>query len=229
MNDTKPLLRVSGLTKQYDSLAGSVQALKGLDLTVAQGEFLVITGKSGAGKTTLVNMIAGLDRHSGGEIWVADTAVHQLSREQAAVWRRQNVGVVFQTFELLPGLTIWQNVTLPMDFAGRYPERERRTRALHLLEQVGIADHARKRPSAISGGQQQRVAIARALANDPPLIVADEPTGSLDSHTAAAVLRLFEDLAAAGKTVLLVTHDPDICRRASHAVTLVDGLIPASS
>jgi putative ABC transport system ATP-binding protein len=222
------LVQLNQLVKEYHSLAGTVTALKGIDLAVEPGEFLVITGKSGAGKTTLVNMIAGLARHTAGEIWVNGAPLHQLSLEQAAKWRGQNVGVVFQSFELLPTLTVLQNVTLPMDFARRYQERERRQRALALLEQVGIADHAKKRPSAVSGGQQQRVAIARALANDPPLIIADEPTGSLDSNTTTAVLDLFTQLAAAGKTIVMVTHDKDIRRRATRAVELVDGVLMGS-
>ena len=200
-------------------------ALKGVDLSVEPGEFLVVTGKSGAGKTTMVNMLTGLARHSSGEIWVDETPVHQLGLEKAAKWRGQNVGVVFQSFELLPTLTVLQNVTLPMDFAGRFSERERRKRAMYLLEQVGIAEHAKKRPSAVSGGQQQRIAIARALANDPPLIVADEPTGSLDSNTTNAVLDLFQQLSNVSKTIILVTHDPDIRQRATRAITLVDGEI----
>lgn len=217
------LIQLNQLVKEYDSLAGTVTALKGIDLEVSPGEFLVVTGKSGAGKTTLVNMITGLARHTAGEIWVNKTPVHELGLEKTAKWRGQNIGVVFQSFELLSSLTVLQNVTLPMDFAGRYDERERRERALHLLEQVGIAEHAKKRPSAVSGGQQQRVAIARALANDPPLIIADEPTGSLDTNTTTAVLDLFSQLVADGKTVLMVTHDHDIRERATRSVELVDG------
>ncbi len=217
------LIQLKQLVKEYDSLAGKVTALKGVDLQVHTGEFLVVTGKSGAGKTTLVNMIAGLDRHTTGEIWVNETPLHQLSLEQAAKWRRQHVGVVFQSFELLPTLTVLQNVTLPMDFAHRFSERQRRKTGLDLLAQVDIAEHAHKLPSAVSGGQQQRIAIARALANNPPLIVADEPTGSLDSKTTTAVLDLFTQLAQAGKTIVLVTHDPDICLRATRVIELVAG------
>lgn len=219
------MIRLKQLVKEYDSLAGKVTALNGIDLSVEPGEFLVVTGKSGAGKTTMVNMLTGLARHTSGEIWVHEMPVHQLGLEKAAKWRGQNVGVVFQSFELLPTLTVLQNVTLPMDFAGRYSERERRKRAMLLLEQVGIAEHARKRPFAVSGGQQQRIAIARALANDPQLIVADEPTGSLDSYTTNAVLDLFQQLSDNGKTIILVTHDPDIRQRATRAITLVDGQI----
>ncbi|MBN1139065.1 MAG: ABC transporter ATP-binding protein [Anaerolineae bacterium] len=233
----EPLIQLKRVVKRYEGLAGAVVALRELDLQVGQGEFLVVTGKSGAGKTTLVNMIAGLDRCTSGEIWVDGTPVHRLGIECAARWRGRTVGVVFQTFELLPTLSVLQNVTLPMDFAAypggraysdggrRYSIRQRRARAMALLEQLEIADHAHKPPSGVSGGQQQRVAIARALANDPPILLADEPTGSLDTATASAVLQVFESLADQGKTVVLVTHDEDIARRATRTVTLADGEI----
>ena len=224
-SDNGAIIDLRQVVKKYEGLAGAVVALKSIDLQVRLGEFLVITGKSGAGKTTLVNMITGLDRSTAGEIWVEGTPVHRLGAEKAAAWRGQAVGVVFQAFELLPTLTVLQNVTLPMDFAGRYSIRQRRKRAFHLLEQMEIAEHAHKLPSAVSGGEQQRVAIARSLANDPPILVADEPTGSLDSVTADAVLRVFEDLADQGKTIVLVTHDKDIARRAARAITIVDGEI----
>jgi putative ABC transport system ATP-binding protein len=223
----EPLIDLRQVVKKYEDLAGTVVALKGIDLQVQPGEFLVVTGKSGAGKTTLVNVITGLDRSTAGEIWVSGTPVHKLGVERAARWRGQTVGVVFQSFELLPTLTVLQNVTLPMDFAHRYSIRQRRERGMHLLEQMEIADHAHKPPSAVSGGQQQRVAIARAMANDPPILVADEPTGSLDSVTAGSVLRVFEDLADQGKTVVLVTHDEDVARRATRTITLSDGGIVA--
>jgi len=224
-SSNEPFINLRGVVKKYKGMARDVVALKGIDLQVKKGEFLVVTGKSGAGKTTLVNMITGLDRSTSGEIWVAGTPVHKLGVEKAAWWRGQTVGVVFQFFELLPTLTVLQNVMLPMDFARKYSIRQQRKRAMHLLEQVGIAEHAHKLPSAVSGGQQQRVAIARALANDPPILVADEPTGSLDSKTADSVLRVFEDLADRGRTVLLVTHDKDIARRATRAIRLADGEI----
>jgi putative ABC transport system ATP-binding protein len=219
------MIDLQRVVKRYTGLAGGVVALKGVDLHVQRGEFLVVTGKSGAGKTTLVNMIAGLDRCTSGEIWVDGTPVHRLGVERAARWRGRTVGVVFQTFELLPTLTVLQNVTLAMDFAGRYSIRKRRARALQLLDQLEIAEHAHKMPSGVSGGQQQRVAIARALANDPPLLLADEPTGSLDAVTAGAVLQVFADLVAQGKTIVLVTHDRDIAAQAARTVTLVDGEI----
>jgi len=216
-------IRLRGLVKIYRSVAGEVTALKGIDLDIETGALLVVTGKSGSGKTTLVNMIAGLDQATSGEVWVAGCPVHRLSPDRAARWRRGTVGVVFQSLALLPSLTVLHNVMLPMDFAGKLGLRQRRRRALALLEQVGIADHAHKLPSEVSGGQQQRVAIARALANDPQLIVADEPTGSLDSGTAHEVMALFEHLAEQGRTIVLVTHDPDLAQRGTHAGHLVDG------
>ena len=227
-SNMEPIVDLRQVVKKYEGLAGDVVALKGIDLQVYPGEFLVITGKSGAGKTTLVNMITGLDRSTGGEIWVSGTPVHRLGLERAARWRGRTVGVVFQSFELLPTLTVLRNVMLPMDFAHMYSIGQRQKRAMHLLEQMEIAEHARKLPSGVSGGQQQRVAIARAMANDPPILVADEPTGSLDSVTADAVLRVFEELADQGKTILLVTHDEDIKRRATRAIKISDGEIGES-
>lgn len=221
----EPLLKLSQVVKTYQGLAGDVMALKGIDLQIQAGEFVAITGKSGSGKTTLINTITGLDRPTSGEIWVSGTAVHKLRPEKAARWRGQTVGVVFQTFELIPTLSVLHNVTLPMDFANRYPIRQQRQRAMDLLEQVEIAEHAHKLPSEVSGGQQQRVAIARAMANDPPILAADEPTGSLDSATSEAVIDLFEGLVKQGKTVVLVTHDQDIARRATRTIALADGQI----
>ncbi|HEY9076591.1 MAG TPA: ABC transporter ATP-binding protein [Anaerolineaceae bacterium] len=220
-----PLIKLKGVVKTYWTFGTPVTALKGIDLDVAQGEYLVVTGKSGAGKTTLVNLIAGLDRCTAGTLWVASAPLHQLKPEAASKWRGRQVGVVFQNFELLPSLSILQNVMLPMDFSHTFPPSQARERALSLLAEVEIADHAQKLPSTISGGQQQRVAIARALANDPPLILADEPTGSLDSVTSEAVLKMFERLVERGKTVLIVSHDPDIAARAQRVITLHDGQI----
>jgi putative ABC transport system ATP-binding protein len=222
---SEPIIHLRQVVKKYNSLAGEVVALKGIDLQVKPGEFVAVTGKSGSGKTTLVNMMTGIDRSTSGEIQVAGAPVHQLSLEKAAQWRGRTVGVIFQSFQLLPTLTALQNVTLPMDFARKYSLRERWERGMALLEQMDIAEHAHKLPSAVSGGQQQRVAIARAMANDPPILVADEPTGSLDSETAEAVWRVFEDLVGQGKTVLVVTHDRDQARRAGRAVMLADGEI----
>lgn len=224
-NAEQPLIRLRGLRKSYYSAAGEFPALRGIDLDIQSGEFISIVGKSGSGKTTLINMIAGIDRPTGGEVWIGDTAVHKLKEGEMAVWRGRNIGIVFQFFQLLPTLSLLDNVMLPMDFGNMYPQRERRDRALHLLDLVGIADHAHKLPSAVSGGEQQRAATARALANDPPLVVADEPTGNLDLRTAEAVFGLFEGLVARGKTVVIVTHDTDLMGRVHRSVTISDGEI----
>ena len=213
------------VVKVYPGQAGLFQALKGIDLDMDQGELVVITGRSGSGKTTLVNMLTGLDHLTSGEVWVGDTPVHHLNEQQAASWRGQNVGVVFQSFHLIPTLTALQNVTLPMDFARHGTLRERQERGIKLLTQFGLKEHIHKRPSQVSGGQQQRIAITRALANDPQLIVADEPTGSLDSVTARDVFKIFADLALEGKKVLVVTHDFDLAQRADRVFVLNDGEI----
>jgi putative ABC transport system ATP-binding protein len=227
-NGISPLIELRNIVKTYNSLAGAVTALQGIDLQVRRGEFVVVMGKSGSGKTTLVNMVTGMDRSTSGEIWVNGAPLHRFSTEKAARLRGQTMGVVFQSFELLPTLTVLQNVMLPMDFARRYSLREMRERAMRLLEQVEIIEHARKLPTALSGGQQQRLAIARAMANDPAILVADEPTGSLDSATASAVVNLFADLVTQGRTILLVTHDKDVARRGSRILHLADGVIVRS-
>jgi putative ABC transport system ATP-binding protein len=219
------LIDMHSVVKTYKSAAGTFTALKGVDLQVDGGEFVAIIGKSGSGKSTLINMLTGIDRPSTGEVLVGDTAVHKLNEGKMAAWRGRNVGVVFQFFQLLPTLTVMENIMLPMDFCNMYNFRKRKERALHLLDQVGMADQARKLPSTLSGGQQQRVAIARSLANDPAIIVADEPTGNLDSKTAEAVFRLFEGLVAEGKTIVMVTHDNDLAKRVTRTVILVDGEI----
>ena len=221
----EPIIKLRQVVKKYRGQVSSVTALKGIDLQIGGGEFVAVMGKSGSGKTTLVNMITGIDRSTSGAIEVAGASVHQLYVEKAAEWRGRTVGIIFQSFQLLPTLTVLQNVTLPMDFAGKYSLRQRRERGLALLEQVDIAGHAHKLPSAISGGQQQRVAIARAMANDPPILVADEPTGSLDSVTSNAVMRVFEELIGQGKTVVVMTHDKDLARQAGRIVKLADGEI----
>ena len=228
IQNNNTLIRLEQVVKVYPGQSGVLQALKGIDMEMDQGEFVAITGRSGSGKTTLVNMLTGLDHLTSGEVWVGDTPVHHLSEEQAASWRGQNVGVVFQSFHLIPTLTALQNVTLPMDFAHRGTLRERQERGIELLTQFGLKEHIHKRPSQVSGGQQQRIAIARALANDPQLIVADEPTGSLDSVTARDVFKIFSDLALQGKRVLVVTHDFDLAQRANRIFVLVDGEISPS-
>jgi putative ABC transport system ATP-binding protein len=220
---SEPLIELRRVVKQYQGKAGAVTALKGIDLQVSAGEFVAVLGKSGAGKTTLVNVISGIDRPTSGEIRVAGTPVHALGEDDRAAWRGRSVGVVYQFFQLLPTLSVLHNVMLPMDLASRLSVREQKERAMRLLDQVGIAGHAHKLPSTLSGGQQQRVAIARALANDPPILLADEPTGSLDSSTANEVLGVFQELAAQGKTLLIVTHDKDIVKRAGRTIRLADG------
>jgi ABC-type lipoprotein export system ATPase subunit len=219
------LIDLRRVVKTYESAAGKFTALKGVDLKVDAGEFVAVIGKSGSGKSTLINMITGIDRPTSGEVVVAGTPVHTLTEGQMAVWRGRNLGIIFQFFQLLPTLSLIENIMLPMDFAGMYTPRERRERALRLLEQVEMGDQAYKLPSAVSGGQQQRAAIARALANDPPILVADEPTGNLDSKTASQVFRLFETLVEQGKTVLMVTHDNDLARAVSRTIVLSDGEI----
>jgi ABC-type lipoprotein export system ATPase subunit len=224
--DGDPLIETQNLQKAYHTPAGDFFALKGLDLGIRRGEFVAVSGKSGAGKSTLINMLAGIDSPTGGSVRVGQYRLQEMGEDERAAWRGQHVGVIFQFFQLLPMLTCAQNVMLPMDFAGRpRSKQEQRERALFLLEQVDIAEHADKLPSAVSGGQRQRVAIARALANDPDFLAADEPTGNLDSKTAGAVFAVFEELADAGKTILMVTHDRELAARAQRIVQLADGEI----
>jgi putative ABC transport system ATP-binding protein len=223
-HDTQ-LIELRQVVKTYTSAAGSFTALKGVDFSVGAGEFVAVIGKSGSGKSTLINMITGIDRPTSGEVFVGDAAVHTFSENQMAVWRGKNQGIIFQFFQLLPTLSIIENVMLPMDFCNMDTPRERPLRAMQLLEQVEMAEQAHKLPSAISGGQQQRVAIARALANDPPILIADEPTGNLDSRTAEAVFTLFDSLVAQGKTIVMVTHDNDLAKRVTRAVLVQDGAI----
>jgi putative ABC transport system ATP-binding protein len=219
------LIELRRVVKNYETPAGTFAALKAIDLSVNAGEFVAVIGKSGSGKSTLINMITGIDRPTSGQVIVNGTAVHTLNEGQIAVWRGRAIGVIFQFFQLLPMLTAMENVMLPMDLCDMYPPRERPERAMYLLEQIGMADQAHKFPSTLSGGQQQSVAIARALANDPPILAADEPTGNLDSKTAESIYRLFEDLVDQGKTIMMVTHDDDLAKRAMHIVTLADGEI----
>jgi putative ABC transport system ATP-binding protein len=225
MSTSSPLIDLNGVTRAYKTDAGLFLALKGIDLHINAGEFVAIVGKSGSGKTTLINMITGLDRPTEGEILVDGEKVEKLGENQLAIWRGRTIGVVFQFFQLLPTLTTIENVMLPMDFCATPAFTERRGRAMELLRLMEIEEQANKLPSKLSGGQQQRVAIARALATDPPILAADEPTGNLDSKTAAAVFALFERLASLGKTILMVTHDPDLSRRASRQLHIADGII----
>ena len=224
-NGDHPLIELRNVVKNYKTAVGDFPALKGVNLQMNAGEFVSVIGKSGSGKTTLINMIAGIDRPTSGEVWVNGTAVHELNENQMARWRGRNLGIVFQFFQLLPMLSLVENIMLPMDFCNTFPHKEREERALHLLEQMELADHAYKLPSAISGGQQQRVAIARALANDPPVILADEPTGNLDSKTAETDFELFNKLVAEGKTIIIVTHDSGLAKRAERTALIADGEI----
>ncbi len=221
----RTLIDLRQIVKTYQTPAGPFTALKNIDLQVNAGEFVAVIGKSGSGKSTLINMITGIDRPTLGEVIVGGNPIHDLNEDQIAIWRGLNLGVIFQFFQLLPTLTVLENVMLPMELRQTFPQSERKERALHLLEQVDLADQANKFPSAISGGQQQRVAIARALANDPDVIVGDEPTGSLDSKTADSIFQLFESFVSQGKTILLVTHDRELAGRIPRVVFIADGEI----
>lgn len=222
-NAAPPIIQIRNLDKTYRTPAGEFIALQGVSLDVRPGEFVAVLGKSGAGKTTLINALAGIDHPDSGTITIDGTPIHTLGEDRLARWRGDNLGVVFQFFQLLGNLTLIQNVTLPMDLCGTVPLGQQEARALDLLEQVGLRDHAYKTPGRISGGQQQRVAIARALANDPPVIVADEPTGNLDAKTAGEIFGLFRRLVEEGRTLLVVTHDEEIARLADRTVEIADG------
>jgi len=219
------LVDLRNVVKTYHSSAGTFTALKGIDLQVESGAFVSIIGKSGSGKSTLINVITGIDRPTSGEVIIDHTPVHTLNEEQIAIWRGRSVGVIFQFFQLLPTLTAVENILLAMDYGDHYSRTERPEQAMHLLELVGMAEHAHHLPNALSGGQQQCVAIARALANNPLLLTADEPTGNLDSKSTEMVLRLFETLVDSGKTILMVTHDNELALRAQRTIRLVDGRI----
>jgi putative ABC transport system ATP-binding protein len=219
----EPIIDLQGVSKVYDTEAGPFLALQEIDLRIMPGEFVAVVGRSGSGKSTLINMFTGIDHPTSGEAVVAGTCIRELDEGQMAEWRGRHLGIVFQFFQLLPTLTIAENVMLPMDLCNLYDPVERYERALHLLDQVGVADEASRFPAAVSGGQQQRAAIARALANDPPIVVADEPTGNLDSQAAEDAFRLFESLVGEGKTILMVTHDRDLAGRVGRMLTLADG------
>lgn len=219
------LVDLREVVKTYQSSAGTFTALKGVDLQVEAGAFVSIIGKSGSGKSTLINVITGIDRPTSGHVIVDDVHVDQLGEEQIAVWRGRAIGVIFQFFQLLPTLTAVENILLAMDYGGRYPRQERPERAMQILERVGMAGQAHRLPNSLSGGQQQCIAIARALANDPVLLTADEPTGNLDSRSAHMVFHLFEELAQAGKTILMVTHDNELAVHAQRTIRLADGRI----
>lgn len=223
-----PLIEFRQVSKTYFSEAGEFPALRGVSFAAQKGEFLGIIGKSGAGKSTLLNMLTGVDHLTAGEVLVRageEVSVHRLGENELALWRGRTMGVVYQSFQLLPMLTLLENILLPMDLCGLYRPRESRRRAMELLELVEIPEHANKLPAYISGGQQQRVAIARALANDPPILVADEPTGSLDSVTADHIFDVFERLAQNGKTIVMVTHDTGLMPRFTRHLRLAEGLL----
>ena len=219
------MISLHQVTKTYETPAGKFAALKDVDLEIRQGQFVGIVGKSGSGKSTLLNLVAGIDRPSAGSVAVAGTEIQSMSENKLAAWRGRNVGFVFQFFQLLPTLTAAENVMLPMDFSKSVPLRERRKRAVALLERVGVGLHADKLPATLSGGEQQRVAIARALANEPPLVLADEPTGNLDSVTATAILDLFRFMANEGTTVVIATHEADIARVIDRRIEISDGTL----
>jgi putative ABC transport system ATP-binding protein len=224
-NHPDPLIRLQNVTRSFTTGAGSFRALDGVTLEIPRGAFAAVVGRSGSGKSTLLNLIAGLDHLDAGSVEVGGTPVHRLSEDALCAWRGKNVGVVFQSFQLLPTLTVAENVALPMDFCATRGPADARVRALELLAAMGIRDQADKLPSSLSGGQQQRAAIARALANDPALIVADEPTGNLDAQTAQRVLELLAQLTRQGCTVVMVTHDRDASRAAGLVVSLSDGRV----
>jgi len=224
-NGNNRLVQIVDLVKSFPVGGGEVTILKGLSFNVKQGEFVSIVGPSGNGKSTLLNMITGIDRPTAGQVIVTGLEINKMSENQLAAWRGKHVGIIFQFFQMLPALSLLQNVILPMDFAKKYSPRERRERGMHLLEIVGLEDQAHKLPSMVSGGQQQRAAIARSLANDPDLLVADEPTGNLDTRNAGDVFDLFLKLVDQGKTLLMVTHDKELSRRVPRVVEIIDGKI----
>lgn len=224
-NHEEYMVDLRDIYKSYKTSAGDYPVLKGIDLQIGKGEFVSVIGKSGSGKSTLLNMITGIDRPTSGEILVNGESVSGLKEGSLSRWRGKNLGIVFQFFQLLPTLSVIENIMLPMDFCNTFPKAQREQRALALLDLVGLADHAYKLPTALSGGQQQRVAIARALVNDPPVVIADEPTGNLDSKTAESVFELFNKLVAEGKTIIVVTHDSSLAKRATRTALIADGEI----
>ena len=224
-NQNTNLIALSHVTKSFPLASGTFEALKNVNISIQKGQLVAITGKSGSGKSTLLNIIAGIDKPTQGTVSINGVHVEKLPESALATWRGKNIGVVFQFFQLLPTLTILENVMLPMDFCNSYPKKERRERALALLDLVNIKEQADKLPSALSGGQQQRAAIARALANDPPVIIADEPTGNLDSQTASSIFELFAALTRSGKTVIIVTHERDFSEYFENVIAIADGAI----
>jgi putative ABC transport system ATP-binding protein len=223
LSSVEPLVEMRDIVKTFHSQAGDFTALKGISVNFYPGEFISIVGRSGSGKSTLANMITGIDHPSSGSVRVGKTYIHKLPESQMAVWRGQNLGIVFQFFQLMPILTLFENVKLPMDLCNKLPAREREARAMELLTLVGLQDFAEQLPDEVSGGQEQSAAIARALANDPPILIADEPTGNLDSRTAEAVFNIFTGLVAQGKTIIMVTHDQSLAERTGRVIHIADG------
>jgi putative ABC transport system ATP-binding protein len=219
----EPLISMNQIVKTFKTHAGDFTALKGIQACFYRGEFVSVVGKSGSGKSTLVNMLTGIDHPTSGTVRIGDTYVHSLDENKMSIWRGRNLGIVFQFFQLLPMLSLLENVVLPMDFCNMYAPEEREGRAMDLLQLVGLEKFAHQLPEAVSGGQQQSAAIARALANDPPILIADEPTGNLDSRTAESVFQLLTDLVAQGKTVIMVTHDGSLAKRTSRSMIISDG------
>jgi putative ABC transport system ATP-binding protein len=228
-NVFEPIVQVCDLVKSYQVGDDEVTVLKGISFSVEQGEFVSIVGPSGNGKSTLLNMITGIDHPNEGHVIVGGQKVTRMSEDELARWRGENVGIIFQFFQMLPSLTLLNNVVLPMELARKHQPKERRERAMQLLERVGLADQAHKLPGAVSGRQQQRAAIARALANDPPLLVADEPTGNLDPASARSVFDLFHNLVESGKTILMVTHDKDLAGQVPRKIEIFDGRIKSET
>ena len=225
----EPLVQIESLVKTYETPAGPLGVLQGIDLEIAHGEFIALVGPSGGGKTTFLNMITGVDRPTAGTVTVDGVGVSITKERKLTRWRARNVGIVFQFFQLLPTLTVLENVVMPMDFAGVHRAADRRDKAMALLEQFDVADQAAKTPDMLSGGQQQRVSIARALANDPVLLIGDEPTGNLDHASASVVFEAFFELRKQGKTVIMVTHDRDVVQDVPTVLTLSDGLVQANA
>jgi putative ABC transport system ATP-binding protein len=225
-NNNQPIVSLKNIAKSFPVGNDEVTVLHDISLDIHKGEFVSIVGPSGNGKSTLLNMVTGIDRPSDGQVVVTGRDIHAMSENELAKWRGQEVGIIFQFFQMLPSLSLLQNVVLPMEFAKKFNASERRDRAMHLLEMVGLDDQANKLPSMVSGGQQQRAAIARALATDPPLLIADEPTGNLDAGTAQQVFDLFMSLVEEqGKTMLMVTHDKDLADRIPRKIEIVNGRI----
>jgi len=225
----EPFIEIRNLVKTYDTPAGPLNVLRGIDLDIHKGDFIALFGPSGSGKTTFLNMLTGIDVPSAGAVTVDGVDVVRAGQRKLTRWRGRNIGIVFQFFQLLPTLTVLENVMVPMDFCDVYEPKERRERAMALLERLDIADQAYKTPDMLSGGQQQRVAIARALANDPPLVVGDEPTGNLDRMSAAVVFEIFHELREQGRTVLVVSHDREILTDVPRLMVLTDGMIESTT